>query len=129
MHVLVEAGTEATGSHVGMSRGPRDVTALSALVAAGSPDPGHWKTGDYYCCVVPSQDFTRRFDRAPDELPQVVRAIAARMRWNGWHFMPHACRARGTRRGHQDRRLPRRSALRIRGPHRPGDRGPASAAT
>ncbi|WP_338783268.1 hypothetical protein [Streptomyces sp. DG1A-41] len=20
----------------------------------------------------------------------MVRAIAARMRWNGWHFMPHA---------------------------------------
>jgi len=90
IHDLVEVGTEATGSHVGMSRGPRDITALSALVAAGSPDPGHWKTSDYYCCVVPGQDFTRRFDRAPDELPQVVKAIAARMRWNGWHFMPHA---------------------------------------
>ncbi|WP_405641524.1 hypothetical protein [Streptomyces sp. NBC_00019] len=90
IHGLVEAGTESTGSHVGMSRGPRDITTLSALVAAGSPNPGHWKTSDYYCCVVPGQDFTRRFDRAPEELPQVVRAIAARMRWNGWHFMPHA---------------------------------------
>lgn len=90
VHELVEAGTEATGSHVGMSRGPRDITALSALIAAGSPDPGHWKTSDYYCCVVPSRDFVRRFDRVPEELPQVIRAIAARMRWNGWHFMPHA---------------------------------------
>ncbi|MES5823764.1 hypothetical protein [Streptomyces sp. RG80] len=90
IHDLVETGTESTGSHVGMSRGPRDLTTLSALIAAGSPDPGHWKTSDYYCCVVPAEGFTRRFDRAPEELPQVVRAIAARMRWNGWHFMPHA---------------------------------------
>ncbi|WP_406863824.1 hypothetical protein ABZO31_26665 [Streptomyces sp. HUAS MG47] len=90
IHDLVQAGTEATGSHVGMSRGPRDITALARLVALRSTEPGHWKTSDYYCCVVPGQDFTRRFDQAPQELPQVIRAIAARMRWNGWHFMPHA---------------------------------------
>ncbi|MHA5052485.1 hypothetical protein [Streptomyces sp. SD15] len=42
------------------------------------------------CCVVPGLDFARRFDRAPDELPQVIRAIAAQMRWSGRHFMPHA---------------------------------------
>ncbi|WP_433227327.1 hypothetical protein [Microtetraspora malaysiensis] len=89
---LVEAGTEATASHVGMSRGPRDVAELSRQIAAGSTVPGHWKTSDYYCCVVPGREFCRWFDGngVPEELTQVVRAIAARMRWNGWHFMPHA---------------------------------------
>ncbi|GII83397.1 hypothetical protein Ssi03_13870 [Sphaerisporangium siamense] len=92
VHDLVEAGTEATVSHVGMSRGPRDMAELSRQIAAGSTVPGHWKTSDYYCCVVPSRDFGRRFadNGVPEELTQVVRAIAARMRWNGWHFMPHA---------------------------------------
>lgn len=90
VHHLVEAATHATDSDVGMSRGPRDVARLGRLIAAGSTEPGHWKTNDYYCCVVPSRSFTRRFASVPDELPQVIRAIAARMRWNGWHFMPHA---------------------------------------
>jgi hypothetical protein len=90
IHDLVEAATEGTGSHVGMSRGPKDIVALDRFVAAGSSAPGHWKTSDYFCCVVPSGGFVARFADVPHELVQVVRAIAARMRWNGWHFMPHA---------------------------------------
>ena len=88
LHELVEVATAATHSHVGMSRGPKDVGLLSRMLAQGDPTPGDWKTSDYYCCVVPSADFVDRFRSAPEELVQVVRAIAARMRWNGWHFMP-----------------------------------------
>jgi hypothetical protein len=88
LHELTEVATAATHSHVGMSRGPKDVGLLGRMLAQGDPTPGDWKTSDYYCCVVPSADFVGRFEAAPEELVQVVRAIAARMRWNGWHFMP-----------------------------------------
>ncbi|GHH35713.1 hypothetical protein [Streptomyces candidus] len=92
LHRLVGAAASATGSDVSMSRGPRDILRLSSLLADGSIEPGHWKTSEYYCCVVPGEDFRERLAAAgaTAELPQVVRAIAARMRWNGWHFMPHA---------------------------------------
>ncbi|MGW4697424.1 hypothetical protein ACWEO1_34180 [Kitasatospora cineracea] len=88
LHGIVAVATEATRSHVGMSRGPKDVGLLGRLLAAGDPAPGSWKTSDYYCCVVPAPDFVGRFAADPESLVQVVRAIAARMRWNGWHFMP-----------------------------------------
>ncbi|MFC8447877.1 hypothetical protein [Kitasatospora sp. NPDC057223] len=88
LHRIVAVATSATGSHVGMSRGPKDIGLLGRLLAEGDPAPGDWKTSDYYCCVVPTTDFVDRFAAAPDSLVQVVRAIAARMRWNGWHFMP-----------------------------------------
>ncbi|WP_435284144.1 hypothetical protein [Streptomyces koelreuteriae] len=92
LHELVGAAGAGTGSDVSMSRGPRDTLRLSMLLAEGSIEPGHWKTGEYYCCVVPGEGFRRRLidAGAAAEVPQVVRAIAARMRWNGWHFMPHA---------------------------------------
>jgi len=90
VHHLVRGAAHATGTHVSMSRGPRDPMLLNRLIAEGSTEPGHWKTSEYYCCVVPSDDFVLRFTEVPEELPQVIRAIAARMRWNGWHFMPHA---------------------------------------
>ncbi|MET8535787.1 hypothetical protein ABZV67_28795 [Streptomyces sp. NPDC005065] len=95
LHRLVAAAAAGTGSDVSMSRGPRDVLRLSRLLAEGSIEPGHWKTSEYYCCVVPSDGFRRRLTEAgaAEEVPQVVRAIAARMRWNGWHFMPHAAGA------------------------------------
>ncbi|MFE2141529.1 hypothetical protein ACFXA3_07185 [Streptomyces sp. NPDC059456] len=88
LHRIVAVATAATRSHVGMSRGPKDVGLLSTLLAAGDPAPGSWKTSDYYCCVVPAPEFASRFAAEPESLVQVVRAIAARMRWNGWHFMP-----------------------------------------
>ncbi|MHB9757139.1 hypothetical protein ACYBSK_22430 [Streptomyces sp. BYX5S] len=92
LHRLVGAAADGTGSDVSMSRGPRDIQRLSTLLAEGSIEPGHWKTSEYYCCVVPAAPFRQRLTDAgaAAELPQVVRAIAARMRWNGWHFMPHA---------------------------------------
>ncbi|MFF1920726.1 hypothetical protein ACFVW8_09130 [Streptomyces sp. NPDC058221] len=92
LHRLVSAAAAATGSDVSMSRGPRDILRLSSLLADGSIEPGHWKTSEYYCCVAPGKDFRQRLaaSGAAAELPQVVRAIAARMRWNSWHFMPHA---------------------------------------
>jgi hypothetical protein len=91
LHRLVEAATEATGSDVGMSRGPRDIPRLSALLAEGSHEPGHWGTGEYYCCVVPAAAFRARMSEAgaAADVQKVVRAVAARMRWNCWHFMPH----------------------------------------
>ncbi|MFI2372378.1 hypothetical protein [Streptomyces sp. NPDC018833] len=92
LHQLVASAAAGTASDVSMSRGPRDILRLSSLLAEGSIEPGHWKTSEYYCCVVPSEDFRRRLADAgaAAEVPQVVRAIAARMRWNSWHFMPHA---------------------------------------
>ncbi|MBE1460026.1 hypothetical protein H4W79_004240 [Nocardiopsis terrae] len=92
LHQLVAAAAVSTDSDASMSRGPRDTLRLSSLLAEGSVEPGHWKTSEYYCCVVPSEGFRRRFADAgvPGEVSQVVRAIAARMRWNGWHFMPHS---------------------------------------
>lgn len=90
LHGLVTAAAESTGTDVAMSRGPREPLRLSALLEAGSPEPGHWKTGEYYCCVAPSAAFVARLQAAgaEAEVAQAVRAIAARMRWNCWHFMP-----------------------------------------
>jgi hypothetical protein len=90
LHGLVAAAAESTGTDVAMSRGPRETLRLSALLAEGSPEPGHWKTGEYYCCVAPSAGFVEHLHDAGAgaEVAQAVRAIAARMRWNCWHFMP-----------------------------------------
>ncbi len=89
LHELVEVATEATGSDVGMSRGPRRVGELTRLVRQGGMEPLTWTTNAFYCCVTPSWQFVRHFAQVPDQLPQVLRAIAARMRYNGWHYLPH----------------------------------------
>ncbi|MDU0291037.1 hypothetical protein [Saccharothrix longispora] len=90
LHELVQAATGATGSDVGMSRGPRRPHELARLVAAGEAATAvGWTTNAFYCCVTPSTGFVDRFARAPEQLPQVLRAISARMRYNGWHYLPH----------------------------------------
>ncbi|WP_018681420.1 hypothetical protein [Actinokineospora enzanensis] len=89
LHELVMVGTEAIGSDVGMSRGPRRIGELAAMVAADSPEAMEWTTTAFYCCVTPSRGFVEHFAAAADELPQVLRAISARMRYNGWHYLPH----------------------------------------
>jgi hypothetical protein len=89
LHELVEVATEVSGSDVGMSRGPRQIGELIRLVRQDSTAPVAWTTSAFYCCVTPSRQFARHFAQVPDELPQVLRAIAARMRYNGWHYLPH----------------------------------------
>ncbi|WP_211768089.1 hypothetical protein [Kutzneria sp. CA-103260] len=89
LHELVLVATEATASDVGMSRGPRRVGELAATVAADSTEALSWTTNAFYCCVTPSVGFTDQFAQAMAELPQVLRAISARMRYNGWHYLPH----------------------------------------
>jgi hypothetical protein len=89
LHELVLVATEATGSDVGMSRGPRRIGELIRLVGQDSMEPVNWTTNAFYCCVTPSQAFTELFASVPEQLPQVLRAISARMRYNGWHYLPH----------------------------------------
>ncbi|MFI9383081.1 hypothetical protein [Kutzneria sp. NPDC052558] len=90
LHELVLVATEATASDVGMSRGPRRVGELAATVAADSTEALSWTTNAFYCCVTPSAGFAGQFAHVPHELPQVLRAISARMRYNGWHYLPHS---------------------------------------
>ena len=90
LHDVVLSGTEATNSDVGMSRGPRRISALSNAINQHSLAPLDWGTNAFYCCVTPSSNFVRRFAEAPAELPQALRAIGARMRYNGWHYLPHS---------------------------------------
>lgn len=89
LHDIVRVATEATDSEVGMSRGPRRFADLIRLLRTGDPAPLAWTTRDFFCCVTPSARFVARFVAAPAELPRAVRAISARMRYNGWHYLPH----------------------------------------
>jgi hypothetical protein len=88
LHEIISCATTSLQSDAGMSRGPRSVGSLSRLIKSGSLEPRDWTTSNYFCCVTPSQTFVRRFEGVPCELPKTLRAIAARMRYNSWHFMP-----------------------------------------
>lgn len=90
IHEIVGAATSALHSDVGLSRGPRRIGELSALMTVGGPGPAEWTTSDYFCCVTPSPGFGTRFMAAPGELAGCLRAMGARMRFNSWHFMPHS---------------------------------------
>jgi hypothetical protein len=89
LHELVQVATEATKSDVGMSRGPRRIGELIQAVCSHTTNPADWTTNAFYCCVTPSQAFTELFTDVPEELPQAIRAMSARMRYNGWHYLPH----------------------------------------
>ena len=89
LHELVHVATDATASDVGMSRGPRWMGELLRAVREHRMDPVAWTTSAFYCCVTPSQAFIELFTDVPEQLPQVIRAISARMRYNGWHYLPH----------------------------------------
>jgi hypothetical protein len=89
LHHLLAGIAESTGSDVAMGRGPRSLARLRDLPDA-VPGPLRLRTGDFYCCVVASEAFAEEF---ADDRPGLVRALSAysaRMRFNTWHYLPHA---------------------------------------
>lgn len=77
---------EATSSDIAMARGPRDLFFVEDQEAR---NPLSLSTNDFYCCVVPSADFTDRHFGQEPALDRILGAYSARMRFNGWHYLPH----------------------------------------
>jgi hypothetical protein len=89
LHGLLATLAEATGSDVAMGRGPRDLWAL-ADGAAPAQEQLRWGTQRFYCCVVPSAAFVRRFADDRAGLVKTLSAYSTRMRYNTWHYWPDA---------------------------------------
>lgn len=89
LHEITRTATEGLRSHVGMTRGPRRTADLIDMLRADNGDMLAWTTKDFFCCVTPSRSFSAMLAPHPEQLPQALRAISARMRYNGWHYLPH----------------------------------------
>ncbi len=88
LHGFLRCAAEAFEADVSMSRGPRSFAPLRADPAP-QQDPLTLGTGDFYCCVAPRDEFTRRFAAKQDGLVRTLSAYSARMRYNTWHYLPH----------------------------------------
>ncbi len=89
IHDIVCATTEICSADIGMSRGLRSLRALvDALGREDWQEIVSWELPHYYCCAAPSNDLARSFAHAPADLADILWAIAARMQYNAWHFVP-----------------------------------------
>ena len=80
------SGTEATNSDVGMSRGPRKISALSS----DQQEQTRPLIGNQRVLLLSHPAAISCGDSPkPDRTPQALRAISARIRCNEWHYLPH----------------------------------------
>jgi hypothetical protein len=84
---LVECAMHATGSDVAMSRGLRDLNRWGcALDDEQYRDMCEWPITDYFCAVTAAATYTQSLPSA--KVSKMLLAIARRMQYNSWHFMP-----------------------------------------
>lgn len=88
LHDLIGVVAEATDADVAMGRGPRVLGGLGDAMPAR--DRLRLGTKEFYCCVVPHRVFAGRFASDRAALAKVLSAYSARMRYNTWHYWPHA---------------------------------------
>ncbi|MER6364062.1 hypothetical protein [Kitasatospora sp. NPDC001527] len=80
---------EATASDVAMGRGPRSFAPLEPG-STGEDDPLALRSNAFFCCVAPSAAFAESFGEDRAALVKTLSAYSARMRFNTWHYLPHA---------------------------------------
>ncbi len=110
----LESVVEETASDFAMARGLRDLGAfLTALDEDRQEEVMSWGTSHYFCAVVPGSSLRTRAAAPVIPVPRALKAISARMAFNGWHYMPgHFDQARKPAGRHQfvPPRLPDRAS-------------------
>jgi len=86
---VVQSAIEELDSGIGMTRGFRDLLKLHNGIEMGAEEEicGYPST-DYFCAVFLSVDVKELFLKTPGLCSRVATAIAGRMTFNSWHYMP-----------------------------------------
>lgn len=88
-HDIVACAVKATNSDIGMTRGIRDINAfINAHDNELYEQACRWEQSDYFTCVVPSDEMKQKFEGKEKILSGILKSIAARMQYNGWHYFP-----------------------------------------
>jgi hypothetical protein len=86
---IVDCAVKATNSDVGMTRGIRDINAfINANDNELFDQACSWEQSDYFTCVVPCSEIKQMFKGKEKILSGILKSIAARMQYNGWHYLP-----------------------------------------
>jgi hypothetical protein len=88
LHDLLGVVAEVTAADVAMGRGPKFLGGLADATPA--EEKLRLGTKEFYCCVAPRRSFATRFASDRATLVKVLAAYSARMRYNTWHYWPHA---------------------------------------
>ncbi|PDO09261.1 MAG: hypothetical protein BLM47_13600 [Candidatus Reconcilbacillus cellulovorans] len=89
VYAIVRTAVLDLDSDIGMSRSIRDYAAFVRAVRDGRfRDLCALKQTDYFCCVVPSPNIARAMQDRSETLAGVLKAIAMRMQYNSWHYLP-----------------------------------------
>jgi len=89
VYAIVRTAVLELESDIGMSRSMRDYAAFVRAVRDGRfRDLCALKQTDYFCCVVPSPSMALAMQGRPETLSGVLKAIAMRMQYNSWHYLP-----------------------------------------
>jgi len=84
---IVESARDELDSDIAMTRGIRDISGfVSRHVAGDYQSIINYKPLDYFCYVNVSKEVESRIET--NSLLKIVNAIAARMRFNSWHYVP-----------------------------------------
>src|SRR5204863_2203184 len=86
---VVGAAVRELHSDIGMTRCLRDLGQLVRVHDSDCcEDAMGWPQSEYFCAVTTSEELRARMADRPSALAAILKAISARMRYNGWHYMP-----------------------------------------
>lgn len=90
MHVIVAGAVKELRADIGMTRCIRDIARIKLINEASMCEEAcSWPTGDFYCCVVPSEELAAALgESGVAPLSVVLTAVAKRMEYNSWHYLP-----------------------------------------
>jgi hypothetical protein len=90
MHVIVANAVKELRADIGMTRCIREIARIKIINDASMYEEACcWPTSDFYCCVVPSEELAAAVrDSGVAPLPVVLTAVAKRMEYNSWHYLP-----------------------------------------
>lgn len=86
LELLLRSAMEDMGADFVMSSGIRDPSRLRHDPAVLLKGPDALRRNDFYCCVLPAARTS--VDRPAVALGELLIAIARRMEFNRWHFVP-----------------------------------------
>ena len=89
LELVVKSCMDEVGADIGMSRGFRDWRFLQTKLAEGNTKAiTDASTQDYFCAVFLSDQTLKALGGMPGMATKVMKAIAQRMSFNSWHYMP-----------------------------------------
>lgn len=89
MHVFVAGAVEELRADIGMTRCIREPARIKIISdALRCAEACAWPISDFYCCVVPSEELRARARGDGPPLAVVLTAVAKRMEYNSWHYLP-----------------------------------------